>query len=50
VIATVTSPRFGLGLAGALLLASPLLLPRGERVGLLAEHAPDPVGSVSSVG
>lgn len=43
-IATVTSPRFGLGLAGALLLASPLLLPRGERVGLLAEPAPDLVG------
>lgn len=38
-IATVTSPRFGLGLAGALLLATPLLLPRGERFGLLAAAA-----------
>lgn len=38
-IATVTSPRFGLGLAGALLLATPLLLPRGERFGQLAAAA-----------
>ena len=31
-IATATSPRFSLGLAGALLLASPLLLPRDAEV------------------
>ena len=35
-IATATSPRFGLGLAGALLLTSPLLLPRGSRAEVLA--------------
>ncbi|MEY9932885.1 MFS family permease [Catenulispora sp. GP43] len=35
-IAAATSPRFGLGLAGALLLASPLLLPRGARAEALA--------------
>ena len=40
-IATVTSPRFGLALAGALLLATPLLLPR--RSGILSRHASVPV-------
>ena len=44
-IATATSPRFGLGLAGALLLASPLLLPRGSRAGVLAGPAPVPTES-----
>lgn len=39
-IATATSPRFGLGLAGALLLASPLLLPRDA--GVLSRRASVP--------
>nr|WP_230420165.1 MFS transporter [Catenulispora pinistramenti] len=43
VIATLTSPRFGLGLAGALLLATPLLLPRGRRAGVFSAPATAPV-------
>jgi MFS family permease len=39
-LAAATSPRFGLGLAGALLLATPLLLPR--RHGLVSRHASVP--------
>ena len=38
-IATATSPRFGLGLAGTLLLATPLLLPRGSQAVLPATPA-----------
>jgi hypothetical protein len=40
-IATLTGPRFGLALAGALLLATPLLLARGS--GILSGRAPVPL-------
>jgi hypothetical protein len=43
VLASLTSPRIAIGVAGALLLATPLLLPRRE-------HAPWPDLALATAG
>jgi hypothetical protein len=45
VLAAVTSPRAGIGIAGALLLATPLVLPRPRRLAAAEE-----IGDAKEIG
>ncbi len=49
VLAAVTSPRAGIGIAGALLLATPLLLPRPRRLAAATEVDAEEIGDAGEI-